>query len=198
MKRKKRIIKIIIALAIPIVIVSIIWFRMSPFRRTVIISGHGVYSDYWRLYATSIDEEKKEARVSFKIKNGSDFKIENGMAEIYECILELYKDYFIQQEYCFSVGFVNYSGKYMSINDIDLASNSYCLQTNMDVTIEEIAEAFPNATELTLFGKPYESVEELGVFTKLEAICFYNYECSDEELEKIQEMFPGCEVSFRK
>lgn len=195
---KKRIFKIVIALVIPVVIVLIMWFRLSSFERAVITTCHGVYRDNWGLSGAYIDDKLEWIRVEFSLKNDEKELLADGVVETYQSVIEFYKEYFGEHEYSFMIGF--YDGYFPCVDmyDIDLESGTYGLNVHVDNTMEELAKLFPDSRELKLYGRCYDTVDELGAFTKLEAIYFYNYECSDEELEKIQEMFPGCEVSFRK
>lgn len=194
-KLKKYLVGIIAAVAV--IYIAIIFFNRNKFLIFIFSSCHNAYGNYWELDGASIDNERREINITFDLTAGGRIEekldnIEDTYRSVLKCLKEKYIDY---SSYSCRIFFTEGGGgKIISFSGTDFESENFGIFTRGTyVKVKDLAEFFPDAAKLTFnYGKKqYDSIDELGGFDNLEYICSGD-KFTEEEKEKIYEMFPDC------
>ncbi len=186
-KQQQRKRKILIILTVVLVIASGVWYFTRSKAERVALSCWWSYHSYWKLDYATQNPDTGEIKVFFEYKNYDKYHDDwlRSIEKPYRKLVKKFPDNVVSVTYdCKDalLGFTQESdGLYV-----------YSMQNIERLPVREVAEVFPETKKLCWYIW-HGDIQDIEGFENLESIGI-SPEITEQERQKIKELFPDCEI----
>lgn len=197
MKREDNVmkkVKLIITICLSVILIVLLYFVLFlDDAEKRVYSCRSVYSQYAKYSYVEKNDEEKLITIAFDEWNGSSEKQFSAIKPIYEAMVEAFfdktDDY---NDYTLEIILVKHGSNFV-IGNIKKNSDRVTIMSNFATELDYVAEAFPNASSVSLYIPVFDSISEVDKFNDLEYL-FLGNELTVEEREYIISKLPNCEL----